>query len=184
MTIKRFCFYCGTPLRLRENPAGSEEKGRYYCPRCHAKFYSNPIPAVVAVVVKERRILLVKRAVPPSKGAWCLPGGFVESGEDLQQALFRELREETGLRGRASTLIDVISHVESPPSGKGVILIGYRIDAWEGTLAPGDDAEEVRFFPFDSLPPIPFSSHRAFVMRITSATVMTPTRDFNASVSS
>jgi len=166
VTIKRYCFYCGTPL---EHVGESEGHFRLVCPNCHAKFYKNPIPAVAALVVKGNELLLVKRAVPPSKGEWCLPGGFVESGEDVQEALFRELREETGLRGQSAVLIDVISPVETPSAGNGVILIGYRIETWEGIPVPGDDAEDVKFFPLDALPPIPFSSHRAFVARIISA---------------
>lgn len=164
MTIERFCFYCGTPLQTIKK--GAEERIRYICPRCHTKFYSNPIPAVAALVLREGKILLVKRAVPPFVGSWCLPGGFVESGEDTYEALSRELLEETGLKGKPSNLIDVVSFVDSKPEGKGVVIIGYKVMSFKGRLRPGDDADEVRFFPLNELPPIPFSSHRTLIERM------------------
>ena len=163
---ERFCSYCGSPLQPVVDSSANPRKGRYICPICHRKFYSNPIPAVVALVLNQETLLLVKRAVPPFEGAWCLPGGFVESGEDIQEALSRELQEETGLRVTRSSLIDVVSFIENPPRGRGVILIGYRIEAWEGTLKPGDDASNAKFFPVDSLPLIPFSSHRTFITQV------------------
>ena len=121
---------------------------------------------MAALVVREDQLLLVKRAVPPVVGSWCLPGGFIESGEDVSEALARELYEETGLRVKASRLVDVISFVDENPEGKGVIIIGYRVDAFEGQPCPGDDAQEVRFFPLAKLPPIPFSSHVGLIERL------------------
>ena len=58
----------------------------------------SPQVAVGAVVVKEGKILLVKRKKPPSKGQWAIPGGSVKLGETLKEATEREIREETGLR--------------------------------------------------------------------------------------
>ncbi len=163
MTIKRYCFYCGTPL---ERVGEAEGHVRLVCPTCHAKFYKNPIPAVAALVVKGEELLLVKRAAPPLVGSWCLPGGFIESGEDVSEALARELYEETGLRVKSSRLVNVISYVDENPEGKGVIIIGYRVEAFEGNPRPGDDAQEVKFFPLTDLPPIPFSSHVALIGKI------------------
>lgn len=139
---------------------------RLVCPKCHAKFYKNPIPAVAALVLKGEELLLVRRAAPPLVGSWCLPGGFIESGEDISEALARELYEETGLRVKTSRLVDVISYVDENPEGKGVIIIGYRVDVFEGNPRPGDDADDVRFFPLNDLPPIPFSSHMGLIGKI------------------
>ncbi len=163
MTTKRFCFYCGSPLQTVVNAAG---QARLLCPRCHAKFYRNPVPAVAALVLKGDELLLVRRAAPPFEGSWCLPGGFIESGERVLEALARELKEETGLEVKGARLIDVVSFVDENPEGKGVIIIGYRVNGFEGEPRPGDDAQEVRFFPLADLPPIPFSSHRALIDKI------------------
>ena len=142
---------------------------RLVCPNCHAKFYKNPVPAVAALVVKGKTLLLVRRAVPPHEGAWCLPGGFVESGEDTRTALSRELFEETGLRKKAASLVDVVTFVDPAPEGKGVIIIGYRVTDFDGNLKAGDDAREVRFFPLNNLPDVPFSSHKILISQIKGA---------------
>jgi len=166
LITERYCFYCGTQLEVVKKETGAGKKMRFFCPKCHAKFYSNPVPAVAALVLQDEKLLLVRRAVPPNAGSWCLPGGFVESGESTLEALSRELFEETGLREKATTLIDVVSFVDSDPDRKGVIIIGYMVGTFEGQLRPGDDAEEVRFFSLNDLPSIPFSSHRALIGRI------------------
>ncbi len=153
-------------LKSVRETEGPEGHVRLVCPKCHAKFYKNPIPAVAALVRRGGDLLLVKRAAPPLEGSWCLPGGFVESGEEVSEALARELLEETGLRVKTSHLVDVISFVDENPEGKGVIIIGYQVDTFDGDPTPGDDAGEVRFFPLSNLPPIPFSSHRALIERI------------------
>ena len=163
MTIKRFCFYCGGPLQTVENEM---RQVRLWCPRCHVKFYKNPVPAVAALVLRGDDLLLVRRAAPPFEGSWCLPGGFIESGERVLDALARELKEETGLKKKEAELVDVVSFVDENPEGKGVIIIGYRVGRFEGEPRPGDDAREVRFFPLSDLPPIPFSSHRALIEKI------------------
>jgi len=163
VTIERYCFYCGTPLKTVN---GSREHFRLVCPNCHAKFYKNPIPAVAALVLKEGKLLLVRRAAPPLEGSWCLPGGFVEAGEDVREALRRELFEETGLHAKEARLVDVISFVNENPEGRGVVIIGYRVGAFEGNPRPGDDAEALRFFPLTELPPIPFSSHVALIEKV------------------
>jgi len=116
--------------------------------------------------VKGESLLLVRRAVPPHEGAWCLPGGFVESGEDTQTALMRELFEETGLRKKVASLVDVVTFIDPAPEGRGVIIIGYRVTDFDGDLKAGDDAREVRFFPLNALPAIPFSSHKALISQI------------------
>ena len=56
-----------------------------------------PIPAVAAVMVRDGKLLLIRRGAEPSKGKWSVPGGRVEFGETLVEAVKREVREETGL---------------------------------------------------------------------------------------
>ncbi len=166
MTTKRYCFYCGGHLYPIKDASGKAKQGHYICSVCGAKFYDNPIPAVAALVLDRKNLLLTRRAVPPFKGSWCLPGGFMESGEDTLQALTRELHEETGLIGKSFQLIDVASFTDSSHQSKGVIIIGYHVSVYEGNLRPGDDALDAKFFRVENLPSIPFSTHRFLIERL------------------
>ena len=138
---------------------------RRYCDHCLRPIYDNPVPAVCAVLQDDRsRILLVQRSIPPRRGEWCLPGGFMELGETPEAAVLRELEEETGLAGGAPDLIGL----RATPNRMyhTVLVVGYRVASWSGALRSGDDAMAVDWFPAASLPPIAFGSHRDFVRRV------------------
>jgi NADH pyrophosphatase NudC (nudix superfamily) len=85
----RFCLVCGARLRR----ARLEGRWRLRCSRCGWTFYANPVPAVVAVIVRRGGVLLTRRARPPYQGTWDAPGGFLEAGETPEQGLGRELRD-------------------------------------------------------------------------------------------
>ena len=158
MRKKTFCPYCGTRLTEKRY----EGSLRLFCEHCDEPIYENPIPATCLVVVDNRnRLLLVKRSVAPKKGCWCLPGGFMELGESPEQAALRELKEETGLRGR----IEMLLGVSSNPSAlyHTVLMIGYLIREYTGTLIAGDDADDAVYFDYGKLPEIAFESHARFV---------------------
>src|SRR3990172_2657357 len=97
----RFCMACGPPLAaVRE-----EGRARRRCRRCGWTFYNNPVPAVLGIAERGQRLLLARRAAPPYRGTWDLPGGFLEAGETPERALARELREELGVRALAPRFI-------------------------------------------------------------------------------
>jgi ADP-ribose pyrophosphatase YjhB (NUDIX family) len=158
MRKKTFCPYCGT--RLTEKIC--EGSPRLFCEHCDEPIYENPIPASCLVVVDNmNRVLLVKRSVEPKKGFWCLPGGFMELGESPEKAALRELEEETGLLGR----IEMLLGVSSNPSAQyhTVLMVGYLIRQYTGTLIAGDDADDAVYFHYDELPEIAFESHERFI---------------------
>lgn len=158
MENKTHCHFCGSPLTTKH----IEGRTRLFCPSCVRPIYENPTPATCVVVSDAgKRILLVKRDVAPKKGMWCLPGGFIELGESPEEGALRELEEETGLSGRIDRLMGVL--ITPSAQYHSVLMIGYLIRQFQGTLIAGDDASDVRWFPQNGLPPIAFESHRRFI---------------------
>ncbi len=78
-----------------------------------------PLVGVGGVVVRAGKILLIRRRFDPNKGKWSFPGGLVELGESVRDAVKREVEEETGLTARIERLIDVVDEVT--PDSKGRI---------------------------------------------------------------
>jgi len=157
---RRFCSHCGKSLAEKV----IEGKARGYCPRCDTVFYENPLPVASAIVVnKKREILLVKRGNEPYLGMWCLPIGFAESGEDVQGAALRELREETGLEGEIVRLVDVDT-VDDDYYGS-MAIITYEVRRTGGKVVAGDDAAQARYVTIDELPPLAWEANRKAVDR-------------------
>jgi 8-oxo-dGTP diphosphatase len=154
----KFCPYCAGSLERRM----VEGRMRHVCMSCDEVYYQNPLPAATALVVNDcGQLLLGKRAVEPARGQWCLPGGFVELGESMEQAALRELQEETGLVAGSGAFVGCF-YQNSQYYG-GVIIFGYRIDVVLGEPAAGDDMQALRYYSFDHLPPIAFESHRRLI---------------------
>ncbi|MCC6032117.1 MAG: NUDIX hydrolase, partial [Pyrobaculum sp.] len=90
-----------------------------------------PKVAVAALAVKDGKILLVKRKYPPSAGKWSLPGGHVELGERLEEAVLRELKEETGVDGVVKGFLAPVEYIEQ--DGRQVryhfVILVYLVEA-------------------------------------------------------
>lgn len=104
-------------------------------------------PALTAdCVVFDRagRLLLIKRAKPPFKGFYALPGGFVDVGETVEAAALRELKEETGLDGKIERLIGVYSEPKRDPRGH-TVSVAFLIRVRSTKAIGGDDADSAEF---------------------------------------
>lgn len=153
----RYCPRCRKDLEIRE----LDGRWRAVCPdpACGFVYYQNPIPAAGALIVEKGSVLLVKRGHPPMIGWWSLPAGFMEWDEHPLQTTVRELKEETNLDVEPTSLFDVYSG--SDDCRNNAVLVIYLAKVVGGTLTPGDDASEVRYFGLNSLPDtIAFESHR------------------------
>jgi len=115
------------------------------------EYPSHPILGVGAVVLRQGRILLVRRGVEPSRGKFSIPGGVVEVGEDPEEAVIRELAEETGLVGKVMGLYGIYKYIEVDEEGRfryHFILLDYLIDA-VGEPRASSDALEAGFYEID-----------------------------------
>jgi len=117
---------------------------------------SSPVPAVIAVVIREDRTLLVRRANPPDAGLWGFPGGKIEFGETIADAVTRELLEETGIQAEAQdviTTLDVLVPGSSGATEQHYILVAVQCRWIAGEPVAGDDALEARWFDLAELDP-------------------------------
>ena len=120
--------------------------------------YKNPASTIDVIVVKEGRVLLVKRKHPPFVWTWALPGGYLKYGkETLQQTVVRELKEETNLVVNENDLelLGVYSDPGRDPRGH-VISHVYVAKKVFGKVKAGDDAQETNFFSIKDLPELAF----------------------------
>lgn len=111
-----------------------------------------PVPAVAAVIYQQDQFLLVKRRNPPSAGRWSVPGGVQELGERTQEALKREVREETGLDIDVLDLVqagDVIRWDDEGRIAYHYVILYYLAGPIGGQLQAGDDVSDVGWFTLE-----------------------------------
>ncbi|MGD0417209.1 MAG: NUDIX hydrolase [Terriglobales bacterium] len=119
------------------------------------EYPDNPLVGVGAVIIKESRVLLIQRGTPPLLGEWSLPGGVLECGETLREAVAREAREETGLVVEPGEMLGVYERVIRNDEGRvryHYVLIDFLCCPVGGDLKAGSDAADVRWFTRDELP--------------------------------
>ncbi|MCQ0093409.1 NUDIX domain-containing protein [Roseovarius sp. M141] len=125
--------------------------GSSYCHRPRDKNVTNtPKLAALAVVMRENRVLLVKRKNEPDAGLWGFPGGHVDLGETALAAAARELREETGVVGRPTrylTNIDVIIHDGCGGVRFHFLLAAVLCEYASGEPAAADDVSDAAWVP-------------------------------------
>ncbi len=151
--IRIFCPHCGSRI-VKKDEEGTE---RDFCTGCDIFFYDNPLPVVSSIYVSDRSILLVKRGKRPYKGMWCLPTGFAEAGESIEDAALREFEEESGIRGRIVSLVDVDSCANYFYGD--LLFLTFEVEWKGGTPTPGDDTVAAKFFPIGKIPQLAFTAN-------------------------
>jgi len=155
----KFCMRCGYGIELKI------ESGRLrpICPRCGYIHYFAPQVAAVAIVTRaaDEKFLLVQRGENPGKGLWGLPGGFVEMGETVSDALTREILEETGYEIEIGELVGVWSFFNDARKIAGVALI-YETRVARGELRIASDSMNAEWVTYERALefPLAFESHR------------------------
>ena len=89
----KYCSFCGSTVKF--TVPEQDNMIRAVCSSCHNVFYESPRIVVATIPVWEEKILLCRRAIEPRRGFWCLPGGYLEKGETLEEGARREVLEET-----------------------------------------------------------------------------------------
>ena len=141
-----YCPRCAAPLAQGIKFG----RTRWFCRYCGFIHFHDPKVAVAALVSDGPRVLLVRRAAVPAIGFWALPAGYMDADELPEEAVVREVAEETGLTIRVLGL-----HAVAPLAGwaerRGILLL-YRGEPVSGELAPHDDVSAARWFVREEIP--------------------------------
>ncbi|HET7090232.1 MAG TPA: NUDIX hydrolase [Anaerolineae bacterium] len=124
-----------------EQPGGTPESSQREYPH-------GPIPSAHAIVLRNDRVLLVKRAHDPGKGRWSLPGGMIRLGETIYEAVQREVREECSMEIEPVRILDVFDSILKDEQGRIRFhyLVVYLLARYlTGEAQAGSDASEVRW---------------------------------------
>lgn len=124
-----------------------------------------PKLTVDAVLLDTRgMVALIRRGNPPYQGRWALPGGFVDPGESVEDAILREVREEAGVRASIASLVGVYSDPKRDPRFHSV-TVAFLCRKGSGRMAAGDDAAEIGWFEAEAALRMPLAFDHRKVLR-------------------
>jgi ADP-ribose pyrophosphatase YjhB (NUDIX family) len=147
--VFNYCPHCGTKYESHTNSFAPQT-----CLSCGRTQYHNSKPCAGALIVQDKRVLLVLRAVEPFLGCWDIPGGFLEAGELPLDGMLREVKEETGLDVRVIDLLGVyVDRYDFEGDDFFTLNQYYVVEPAGGMLHAADDVNEYRWFQLDQLPP-------------------------------
>jgi 8-oxo-dGTP diphosphatase len=138
------------------------------------EYPDRPIVGVGAIIIRGEEVLLARRGREPGYGKWSIPGGGVKLGETLEEAIIREVREETNLAIRVEERVEVLERIFRDPEGKvqyHYVLVDFLCERLSGETRPSSDALEVKWVPISEISnhPLPGKTkrviQRAFEMR-------------------
>ena len=118
------------------------------------QYPKKPVVGVGAIILDGDRILLEKRKNSPSKGKWAVPGGLVDLGETAEQAVIREVKEETGLEVYDPRLVDVVNYISLGEKGAVMyhyVIIDYLVTSKGGKPKASSDADDLKWVPFNEV---------------------------------
>jgi 8-oxo-dGTP diphosphatase len=132
------------------------------------EYPDRPFVGVGAIIVEKGRVVLVKREHPPLMGEWSIPGGVMELGETVREAVKREALEETGLEVETKDLLGTFDRVVRDESNRiqyHFVLIDFLCCRVSGELQAAGDAAEARWFTWEEVCKLPLAEDTAEVIR-------------------
>jgi ADP-ribose pyrophosphatase YjhB (NUDIX family) len=131
------------------------------------EYPAHPVVGVGAVVVRDGRALIIKRAHEPRKGEWSLPGGLLELGESLQDAARREIKEETNLDVTVGPVIETFDRVHRDDAGRiryHFVIVDFLCWAPSGDATAGSDAADVAWVAANEIDGYQVNAHAKAVI--------------------
>jgi len=144
----KYCSNCGADFE-------KSSETLYVCPKCDFRIFINPKPAVGVILYNSKKqILLIKRSYNPGKGMWGLIGGFINPGEEAEDALSREIEEEIGLSIKNFKLFGSYTgtYLYKNIEYKTIDIIYTSVIIDDGKIKLSEEAKQFSFFDIDKIP--------------------------------
>ncbi|MNI02838.1 putative mutator protein MutT4 [compost metagenome] len=136
---------------------------RSACSVCSFVHWGNYSIGVGALVVRDNKVLLVRRAIEPGKGNWTNPGGYIEQHEPIEETIVREVYEESGIRARVTEMIAV----RDQPRDIHNVYIAFQMDYLDGEPIPdGFEVDAAGFYSIEEMKTMKVASFTQWLVDI------------------
>jgi ADP-ribose pyrophosphatase len=135
---------------------------------CDREYPDRPLVGVGAIVIKDAKVLLIRRGVAPNKDLWAIPGGMLKVGETLQEGAEREIQEETGVTVRAGAPAYTFDFFERDGDNRvkyHYVIVDMMADYICGEPKGADDALEARWLSAEDLAGLPMSQNTVKLLK-------------------
>lgn len=157
----KFCSSCGAAMETRD--VDGTERRACKAPECSFVHWGNYSIGVGALVMKDEKILLVRRAQEPGKGRWTNPGGYIEQHELIQDTIVREVLEETSVEASVSRLVAV----RDLPRSIHNVYIAFEMSYISGTPQPdGVEVDAAGFYSLEEMASMPVADFTKWLIDV------------------
>jgi ADP-ribose pyrophosphatase YjhB (NUDIX family) len=153
----KFCPSCGTALETREISSAP----RKACPNCNFIHWGDYSVGVGAIISRDEKFLLVRRAENPGKGLWTNPGGYIEQHEKIHETIKREVLEEAGVEAVVTNIIAL----RDQPRSIHNIYIAFKMEYVGGEPEPdGVEVDAAGFFSHEEMAAMPVAKFTSWLI--------------------
>lgn len=146
----KYCPLCGSELSIRHE----EHTQRKFCQKDNWTYYPRVATSCIGVIVRDSQVLMVKRNRDPYRGTWMFPSGFTEYGEHPEEAVIREILEETGLKTIKVELKGIMQAIDDYRE-PGHFLFVYKVEVEDGEIKTDEEENQaIDWFDISNPPEI------------------------------